>query len=616
MNPAVPADFGSSARTSTPPGSAGGNPLAWLAGAWARAVLAREGDAAGAVTLPWLTLSVLAMVELVGQIPSVRTWTTPSPSFVNGVARAAEHLGHAPAPLAAIVDPLRAWVQPALPATSTWLAVAAVPVLLVSCLAVVRQYRQPTVNARALRLAALLVGGAVMVAYVLHLAATVLAPIAVGVTAVHTALLVGLVIGSGLLFRLAVGRRTATDLPPAGRRRRRVRRAAVACAAVVALAIALSVAPKPTFWPVLALPGTALAGHAALLAGGRAYFATGTPGILNVTAVDRDSGERRWSRQLRRDGDAMPASVRLSGSSRVLLVDDGVASTALRADDGHPLWTKPAGTVRAFGNAMILLDAAKATIAALDETTGAALWTRRHPAKTGLYGRTTEPGTLAPISALVQLEPDGTVRVLRPSDGAVLGQQPRLTRGAQRIWLLGDTLLWTLTAPSPRVVAYSTDDLTKPVWTAPTGKPSTVAAAPCGRQRICVADATGARAYDARTGRVAWRLTGARDRAFGGPDGTVVVWSGTETVLLDQRGTVLATYPDVRGYPLDGERVLLIAGAIGERGERERAFALFQPSNRTRQPLGRSSVDPAACAWEATHLACAGSTLRLWHLPT
>lgn len=196
-------------------------------------------------------------------------------------------------------------------------------------------------------------------------------------------------------------------------------------AAVLAVLIALGGAagPRPGPRPVLTLSQ----GITAVTLGGRSAF---TAGQGQVRAYDLPSGAVRWSRGFTQE----VYTLTYDAAAGVLLVTTaGGPATVLDAASGRPLWAvaDDGSWVQAVGGGTMLtrLEPAggRSTLRVADLRTGRRLWLREVGPVAFLSPEGTPAGALAgtpgeAATPIVVAAPTGSVTVLRPADGTVLGR--------------------------------------------------------------------------------------------------------------------------------------------------------------------------------------------------
>jgi outer membrane protein assembly factor BamB len=580
-------------------------------GSGVAALLSRLADSAGKRTTIWMTFVVLATIEAVGAVVGPR-WPAQAPVVRDWLWRLTDRIGQRSAfPSSSAVDPYQAWVRALLPPSLTWLAYAATAVFLVLLLAVLRQHRHDLVRTRALRLATASLAWLLMVGYLVHLAATRLAPVMVVLASVSFVFLAFVGAGAATIVRYGAGKRPAELAPAPIGGAVRLGRAAVATGAALLLGLALQAFPAPEYRPAITMLADPAITFHALVRDGNAFFAGSTDGAVRVTAVQPATGQVLWTGQLPRSADDRANDFRLTASPQALYVqaigpDRGGPIQALSIVDGKPLWARDAGVVYGYHNAVLYADPASGSLAGLDELTGAPLWSVA--LVPGAVVRWPEP-LPADVSTVAIVDPAGGVVILNPADGSVIASMA--APGPAAVWLVDDQLVWASGDRPYTLTAFRLAELSQPDWTY-TGPDD--AAAPsdlvsCGVGMVCVSDGAGVRSLDAGTGTLTWeRRDISGDRLAGSADG-LVVRSDEGTVVVNPAGGVLGRFAGHDAYPL-GEQELLLVGPDADRVD----VSIFDTGSARWSRLGSVHMRLATCAWDERYLACAGPTARVWSL--
>jgi outer membrane protein assembly factor BamB len=433
------------------------------------------------------------------------------------------------------------------------------------------------------------------------------------------------------LDELFVALRTQADRVPAGtaadarrrgtRRRNRMRALTTAaltvCLAVTGTAVYL-LRPSRTAVVPAALSYGVEARDASSAIQGNAVF-TGwlsTDGEVGVLGARLDNDAPLWRTVLPDRADLRGV---IALPSAVLVVAGGTA-TVLDPATGRSRWTFPysvSDDLVYYDDLLVRQEKKTGVTRAYDWTTGAVRWEQAAPADpaertVGMYvpsdaqlaGRFGAPLSFTD-RRLVQTTRSGAVRIRDARTGAEV-QVRAAAAGDGRRPIAYDGRLYTVDRGSTDGVRVT--QLAGPAGSRVFHTGSAVnAIAPCGSDRVCVADSKGLAAIGVSDGREKWRVPapeGAGTIDFLG-DG-ILVDSAAEQVLYGSDGERLAAGNLGR---LDRGHVLIFPQRAGEEIVRVTA------ATGDRQNAGPKPVSEFPCAWAADKLACPGrSAVHIWAL--
>ncbi|MEV8512803.1 PQQ-binding-like beta-propeller repeat protein [Dactylosporangium sp. NPDC051484] len=372
-----------------------------------------------------------------------------------------------------------------------------------------------------------------------------------------------------------------------------------------------------------------------------------------LDAYDAAGGAVLWSTELD-DGQQLAfADAGVVVLSEYSANDPALATVTVRdARTGAELWRRGgARVVGMVGGRILTSDLSKAEpeqgaervppesrVLAVDARTGAVAWTLVVPAgSNSSYGR--DPRNPYGVSSLAVMDPDGTLRVYDPADGAV-ERTYRIERSSSSAhFVLGDDD--GLSAPGARAgqVAVGFRDLhpahrdrqaSEDVYDLATGRllwhldvsePSAVLTG-CAPGRWCTTDSHGLAAYDPATGEQVWRVE-AYDLIFGDAGGDLVLGR------LGEEGRPLPDLLVVDGrtgtprHRLDGWRAIRAPGGRGvvwrrDEGQRATVVGLLDPASGRIAVFGRgdSWAGEPRCVTGGGFVACGVvGDLTVWRLP-
>jgi outer membrane protein assembly factor BamB len=466
-----------------------------------------------------------------------------------------------------------------------------------------------------------LVGRFLMLVYALHVVSTSLFPIVAGMAAVGPVIVAAVAIGIAIVMRVAAGtsRTLGTTFPAAGRGWRRM----VGLAALAAVVLLLQSPPVLPLRQIgAASPAAGATAGAAALGADKAVYVDSGGTAVNVTAVDLTTGAVAWKQSLATAMETTGARVTvLNGLAIVQALGASPGVTALRMTDGAQRWAKPDLVAYPFRDIIVATDPQGGHLSGL-AADGSVRWTAAAAAGAVLAFPIADPA--APIAAnrvdpaggdsilgqFAVADPDGTVRVLRSSNGTQALRRPGALAEGGTLSMTARHVFVTTAGPAYHVTAIPIASGQAPwSYAAPSGADHASAVTPCGEERVCVADSLGTRAFDEKTGKAAFQRPGEAKVAYAGPDGTVVVWTGRGSELLGPDGSVVGEFSGERAYPLGPGELLLISEGTGGR-----TLAVFHTAGRWRERLGRAAMPAGACDWSRQTLACAEPGARLWAL--
>ncbi|GLY98679.1 PQQ-binding-like beta-propeller repeat protein [Actinoplanes sp. NBRC 103695] len=404
----------------------------------------------------------------------------------------------------------------------------------------------------------------------------------------------------------------SADARRLGTRRRNRMRALTTAALAVCLAAGTAVyllaPPRSAVSPALSY-GTEAREATSAIEGDVVFTAwVAKDGEAGVQAATLSTGASRW-----RVG--MPAHIEnlrgvIALPHAVLMIADGTA-TVLDPPTGRQLWTFPyqvSDDLIYYDDLLVRQEKETGATRAYDWATGDVRWeqpaTADPPQRTlGMFvpsdaervGRFGIPLTFKD-PRLVQVTRSGAVRI-RDARTGTLTQ----TRGAAAMDDLPpvafDGRLYSVDR-SPRFAVRVTE-LTGPSGSRVVHTGADISAiAPCGDDRVCVADRSGLTAITIGDGRQAWRVPapeGAGSIQFLG-DGLVVDGAG-EQALYGTDGRRLAAG---RLGRLDGRHVLILPNAVGEE------IVRVTPATGAQENAGPMPDAGFGCTWATDKLACPG----------
>ncbi|GAA2381778.1 PQQ-binding-like beta-propeller repeat protein [Dactylosporangium salmoneum] len=435
--------------------------------------------------------------------------------------------------------------------------------------------------------------------------------------------------------------------------------------AVVVAAVAVLVAVLPGKETAAAAPALLIGpgSQSVVLAGGWMFVTRYAGEGAHTIEARPGDGPVRWTVELA-EGEGLDfadASIVVLGHTYPVGPLTGV--TARDTHTGAELWRRAAVVVvGAGGGRLLLMDTSRmqpvqdapdpgaappvpqeSRIFAVDPRTGADAWTLLVPAGSApSFGH--DPGDPYRTTALGVLDPDGVLRSYDLRTGAVSGTARIERTGPVRYFEFGGSGR----ARGQVMVADGDADGSAGVYDLASGRrilrvdPPTYGAYPCDADHWCVSGARGGVAYEAATGRPAWRgdssgltvldpVTGSpRWSAKGyfriselGPDAVALAamgngdqFAGPGVRIVDARtGAVRRTFPDWHYLQSLGDRLV-----VWHRAEdsRRTTVGLLDPATGGVLVLGWADTwagEPQCVTSEALIACGIMGDMTLWHLP-
>ncbi|MBU2663202.1 Hsp70 family protein [Actinoplanes bogorensis] len=376
----------------------------------------------------------------------------------------------------------------------------------------------------------------------------------------------------------------------------------------------------------------------AVVRGNRAYLGNADyeTGKAGVVAIDTDATKPAWTNSDAGTAKGWETMIALPVGVALISQDDYQTSTrylvVLSADKGEKLWDRTLGgddEVWFTGERAVVDDRANKRLLGLDIATGAEKWSQDDPAGTsapalasastpadlsgpaGPTGRPLNPD-LDDDPRFVQIGGDRSARVIDGNTGEIKATRPNVAGTNDEIVAHNGRLIVRESEGAHRLVAYGLDKLdgVDIIYTASSSDARLFQLTPCGDDRVCAIEGTGAGDENAQVisvnvtdGKLVWK-TAAPDAGVLVPVGEAVIASySSATRLIDANGKEVwaGTRAAVR---LDRTNVLEFSKPLAGY-DTEPALAGRHLGDDPAQLGALPDAYTETCSWNTTRLVCA-----------